>query len=67
MKVQVRIFACLQKFQLLVGHHLGHIMLPDASLLHAHNSLGSNSCMGKEVLLHTMVGSIQCNSLYLPT
>lgn len=67
MKVKINILACLQKFQWLVGHHLGHIMLPDGSLLHAHNFLGSNSCMGKGVLLHTMVGSVQCNSLYLPT
>jgi hypothetical protein len=42
-------------------------MRADAALLPAHNFLGNNSCKEKEVLLHTTVGSVLCNFLYLPT
>jgi hypothetical protein len=66
-KIKVKISVCLQKFQRFVGHHLGHIKPADAALLPVHNFLGNSSCMGKEVLWHTMVGSILCNFLYLPT
>lgn len=54
-------------FQCFVGHHLGHITLAVAALPPAHNFLGNSSCMGKEVLSHTMVGSVLCDFLYLPT
>jgi hypothetical protein len=66
-RIKVKIFVCLQKFQCVVGRHLGHITPADAVLLVARNFLGNSSCMGREVLLHTMVGSVLCNFLYLST